>query len=608
MPSSILSASMIQAARLWLTPPFTLALIALPVTAQAAPPNMGNLSITSMTNHSASGTYITANGGTGRFTLVRDELRGYNDSFNIQDGANGIELKNEAAIATGDDRDKFRYTFTITPNTASALHTIKIGQASYTTSGNSEIARHTLSYTSNKNIAAPARATIQSNQSADYYYNAMGDYFMGERLNSTQLRAANAVAAPQLRTDSSNGGESNLYYYNVSNLTGTGNSNPYTPTKNNKAQVSLTNNNGVLPANPTFDRIFKNLVDNSSYAALATNHTLANGGSYVSYGIANSDSDYVIAVQNAASVTLTYEGIMNGNIGIPRAVVGETYNEWISFGVESEPYYRFLGTVFNDNGGINDANANPQQTGGIYNNPDYFNGVLNTSERGITGSTLTLTDCGSGSQTVYATTTTDAQGNYQLDIPAASVRSPVCLTETTRPANYPIATSAATRSIKVTASTRTYPNQDFGHVIQNHAALVLEKFQFANQCTLTSLYADHSGAPHPYTKDAISADNPNVAPMYCIAYKLTATNRANLPINAIVIKDTLAKKGINNARVTATLFDNAKRTSQPAPPIGFIDTLRDGDNGTIETASFELPAKSSRSFYVNTRYGSTQSP
>lgn len=179
--------------------------------------------------------------------------------------------------------------------------------------------------------------------------------------------------------------------------------------------------------------------------------------------------------------------------------------------------------------------------------------------------------------------------------------SPVCLTETTRPANYPIATSAATRSIKVAASTRTYPNQNFSHVIQNHAALVLEKFQFANQCTLTSLYADHSGSQHPYTKDAISADNPHVVPTYCIAYKLTATNRANLPINAIVIKDTLAKKGVNNARVTATLFDNAKRTSQPAPSIGFIDTLRDGDSGTIETASFELPAKSSLSFYVNTR-------
>lgn len=68
MPSSFLPVSTIQAARLWLMPPFTLALIALPVIAKAASSNMGSLSITSMTNHSASGTYIKANGGTGRFT------------------------------------------------------------------------------------------------------------------------------------------------------------------------------------------------------------------------------------------------------------------------------------------------------------------------------------------------------------------------------------------------------------------------------------------------------------------------------------------------------------------------------------------------------------
>lgn len=121
------------------------------------------------------------------------------------------------------------------------------------------------------------------------------------------------------------------------------------------------------------------------------------------------------------------------------------------------------------------------------------------------------------------------------------------MTQTARAPSYPIATSAATRTINVTASTRTYPNQNFGHVILNHTALVLEKFQFANHCTLTSLYAYHSSAPHPDIKDAISADNPNVALIYFIAYKLTATNRVNLSINAIVIKDTLVEKAIDNA-------------------------------------------------------------
>lgn len=40
---------------------------------------------------------------------------------------------------------------------------------------------------------------------------------------------------------------------------------------------------------------------------------------------------------------------MNGNLGIPHAVVGETYNKWISFGVASESYashkHIFSGTV-----------------------------------------------------------------------------------------------------------------------------------------------------------------------------------------------------------------------------------------------------------------------
>lgn len=568
---------------------------------------MGSLTISSRTTNKVSGTYTTSNGGSGRFTLTRNEIRGYANSFNIQDGSNGIELLNESAVASGQDRDKFKYTFTITPDNPNALHTIKIGQASYETSGNSEIARHTLSYIANNNLALPTKAMIKNNPSVPYFYNAMGDYFMGEKVNNTQLRSEQAVSGAQLRADSSNESGSNLYYYNIPNLNGAGNSNPYSPTKDGNGQVSLGVNNGVLPPMPTFANIFKKTRDPNSYAALSTTQTIPNSSSYVSYGIANADSTYVVAVQNAISATLTYEGIMNGNIGIPRAVVGETYNEWISFGVKSEPYYRFSGTVFDDNGGI--KAADPTQTGAPYvNNTDYFNGKKEASESGLSGSTITLANC-SNPAIVYSATPTDANGNYQILVPSSQVPNALCVVEIANSARtHPIATSPSSIAVTVNTGSINQNPVNFGRVIQDNAALVLEKFQFANQCNLSNLINDGNGTPYPYTKNAINSSNPNVAPMSCIAYKLTATNRANLVVNDIKIKDELAKKGNNTAQVTAILFDNVKRTSRPAPAVGFTDALKDGENGTITTAAFALNHKTSRSFYFNTRYGSTQSP
>src|SRR5699024_10855416 len=64
---------------------------------------------------------------------------------------------------------------------------------------------------------------------------------------------------------------------------------------------------------------------------------LGNDSTYVSYGILNKDINYVINVRKAQSVTIKYEGIMNGNFDVNTRVVGETFKEWITFGVESEP-------------------------------------------------------------------------------------------------------------------------------------------------------------------------------------------------------------------------------------------------------------------------------
>ena len=385
--------------------------IVMTLTTQAAPTDMGTFIITSANTNSgsASGNYTTSTGAKGKFTLIRNETRGYQNNVSFlptlnstSGNKNGIEIKNEENITVGQDRDKFKYTFTITPEDSTAVHTIKIAQASYSVTGNSEIARHTLSFTKNNGIDLPVQAVIRNNPNVNYYYNAMGDYFMGSKINNKQLSSQNpsidTLSGNQIRVDSSTNGESNLYYYNISNLVknNTNNSNPYSPSLNSKGEVSLSTNNGVLPSNPTFDRIFKSLTANSSYAALSENSTIPNGGNYVTYGIENSESNYVIAVKNAAAVTLTYEGIMNGNIGIPRSVIGETFSEWISFGVSSEPNYVFSGAVFNDDGSIPaDISSQYNTSSTFIGNENYFNGIFNNNETGLYNDNLkiSLTDC-----------------------------------------------------------------------------------------------------------------------------------------------------------------------------------------------------------------------
>ncbi len=433
---------------LWVKRSLTLTFMAASFNLQAAPTNMGSMTVTSSNASAgtASGTYVAAgSGATGSFTLVRNENIGYNNSAEITPASgtrtNGIEIRNDSN--TSIDRDKFKYTFTITPDDNASIHTIKVGQASYSMGGNSEIARQTLSFTQNSQISTPAQATIRNNPNVPYFYNAMGDYFMGKKLAGNSFSSNNTVTLPQLRFDSSNGGDSGLYYYGITALNGSGNSSSFTPTTNSSGQVSFASGQkrGTLPPMPTFTNILKETStspnNQTTYRALNVNDIIANNSSYVSYGIANADSNYVLAVKNAKTVTLTYEGIMRGNSAIEADVVGETYNEWISFGVESEPlYYIFSGTVFNDNGG----NTNPQ-----INNSGYFNSIFDTvSESGISNNTIKLVDC-NNSDIVYASENLPMTGvgQYQLRTPIANLsgKNTVCLTEENSTNTYPIRTT-----------------------------------------------------------------------------------------------------------------------------------------------------------------------
>lgn len=595
---------------LWAKRGLTLTFMAASFNLQAAPTNMGSITVTSSNASAgtASGTYVAAgSGATGSFTLVRNENIGYNNSAEITPASgtrtNGIEIRNDSN--TSIDRDKFKYTFTITPDDNASIHTIKVGQASYAMGGNSEIARQTLSFTQNSQISTPAQATIRNNPNVPYFYNAMGDYFMGKKLAGNSFSSNNTVTLPQLRFDSSNGGDSGLYYYGITALNGSGNSSSFTPTTNSSGQVSFASGQkrGTLPPMPTFTNILKETStspnNQTTYRALNVNDVIANNSSYVSYGIANADSNYVLAVKNAKTVTLTYEGIMRGNSAIEADVVGETYNEWISFGVESEPlYYVFSGTVFNDNGG----NTNPQ-----VNNSGYFNGIFDTvSESGISNSTIKLVDC-NNSDIVYASENLPMTGvgQYQLRTPIANLsgKNTVCLTEENSTNTHPIRTTNSKKQVDLVTNKYFYDTNNFGRVAAENAALVLIKYQYVNSCPATIDYPTISNT---------AADNPNsgfstkpidnIEPGNCIAYKITATNRANLSIDNFIMQDMLQKKGEKGATVDSKLIAPLYKPNDYAS-----DSVAIGNNGLIKTKIFTLAAKSSYDFYFNTKYGTTQS-
>src|SRR5690606_30575521 len=70
----------------------------------------------------ASETYTTTDKATGTFTIKRNSSVGYNGQ-SCEVGSNGIQIQNNVKQGTlNDDKDKFSYTFTITPNDNNSVH------------------------------------------------------------------------------------------------------------------------------------------------------------------------------------------------------------------------------------------------------------------------------------------------------------------------------------------------------------------------------------------------------------------------------------------------------------------------------------------------------
>ena len=554
----------------------------------------------------ASGRYTTPTGATGAYTVSAGTSNGYSGRvFTV--GNNGIEIRND--LNTNIANDSFTYTFSITPDDNTAIHTVKIGQASYATSGNSEVARQTLAFTKNSQINTAAKATVRNNPSVSYYYEAMGDYFMGQRLNTQDFTYNNATEAPQLRANNAN----KLYFYRLDFLNGINlGGNRFRPSTNNNGEVSITSGGrGVLPNSPTFINILKSTSTNpnnqSTYNPLTTGDEIGNGTNYVSYGIENSQSKYVIAIRNANSVTLTYEGIMNGGNGIAGNIIGETYNEWISFGVESElANYVFSGYVYNDNGGIaniNNSVSNNNYFNGKFDNPNNTNPPASTPpfESAITGSTVKPIDCVTEAPLAYTNVPTTDAGRYEILVPTYSLagKSQVCLIEERGDSDYPIRTTSAKQEVSLTLNgdKYLYENINFGRVIEANKALVLEKEQAANDCTISTL-PPSSQNNLSYSRDELEG----VDPGQCIAYRITATNRANLPINEFVMQDKLQRAGVGGAIVTSILVEPRFNASDYAS-----NSVSIGQNGMVITDSFTIDPRAQKTFYFNTKYGSSQS-
>ena len=289
------------------------------------------------------------------------------------------------------------------------------------------------------------------------------------------------------------------------------------------------------------------------------------------------------------------------------SIANTKYGDEITCTITNKPAtYTFSGIVFNDNGGIADSQANALNaniTSGVYaNKPNYFDGVFNSStESGIPGSIIDLTDC---SGTLYNSQTVTAGGLYSLTATTAQTKgnTTLCLVERRTDSNFPISTTKASKTLNITVNNYDYPNNNFGRVIAANSALVLTKYQHINDCSATLDYSSISTSSDPtFTpRDGFSISSiSDIQPDECIAYKIVATNRANLPITNFVLRDVLQKKGVNNAMATAIRIGPTFNGTDYA-----TDSVAVGNNGIVKTNELNLVSRSKRVFYFNTKYES----
>lgn len=372
-------------------------------------------------------------------------------------------------------------------------------------------------------------------------------------------------------------------------------------------------------------------IDNNNAAtavAVAPNTTYTIVESIIGGGdIRNYDATY--SCSNATTQSTTNLSSANGNTVYDSSdntrsftLSNLNYGDEITCTITNTPTaYTFSGIVFNDNGGITDAQAdasNANITSGTYfNKPNYFNGVFNPpqesgipQEPGISESTVRLTNCATPS-TVYGTQTVSSTGAFEITAPAGVINSNsnnVCLVEERIGNDYPIRTTLATKAINIQPNILNYDDNNFGRVVAANRALVLRKAQYVNDCPSTLDYTASTlntpGNTNPrtgFSESSISGSE--LIPGQCIAYRITATNRSNLVINDFVMQDKLQKKGVEGALVTSVLVGPLHNSSDYA-----LNSVAIGQNNPVITKPLVLPDRDNKVFYFNTKYGTTVDP
>ncbi|WOP14069.1 hypothetical protein [Ottowia sp. SB7-C50] len=240
-----------------------------------------------------SGAYTTPLGDTGSFTLTRDSSTGYITAAggsptgpSFETGANGITARNSVCESVKhstltyckDSPDKFVYTLTLSPAPNSGPLTIEVVQGSSPV-GNSEVATIQFEY------APGASGVLAANPAV--------------KLHSQNPSNVADTSTPQIRTFDSN-----------------------TPTLDKASPLPGANTALSAPTS-----IFSG--DKVQSLAAYNASTNVSGTTY-------DGSRYRFDFVNATTVRVTYTGNMKGDSNLTTRV-GETFNEWIGFGVRSGP-------------------------------------------------------------------------------------------------------------------------------------------------------------------------------------------------------------------------------------------------------------------------------
>lgn len=146
--------------------------------------------------------------------------------------------------------------------------------------------------------------------------------------------------------------------------------------------------------------------------------------------------------------------------------------------------YTISGIIFNDNGGIS-APGKDDVTSKYLDNQQYFNGQFDTAvEAGISytvGHSVTIGKCvGDSTGTPFGAKTINinTDGTYKFDLTTAQVgdNTQLCVTQNEPSAyNFPVDTTNKVEKVSLTANQSEYPNNNFGDVSPDNAALVLTK-------------------------------------------------------------------------------------------------------------------------------------